>query len=111
MLKSWWLSNFKSICDEFELRFAPLTVIAGANSSGKSTILQSILLITQTLQSRFKHQHLMPNGELVRLGTPNGHERAKSYNIGGRYLAIQVKWKRVDSKADRKAWRRWLIWA
>ena len=36
-LKSWRLRRFKSAMD-VELDFAPLTLIAGQNSSGKSTI-------------------------------------------------------------------------
>ena len=51
MIKEWKLDNFKSIDKEIDLEFRPLTLFTGANSSGKSTILQSILLVTQTLQS------------------------------------------------------------
>lgn len=70
MISNWTLKNFKSIRDETLLPLSPLTIIAGTNSSGKSTVLQSILLITQTLQSRFKQQELILNGELAKLGTP-----------------------------------------
>ena len=51
MISKWRLFNFKSVRKETTVSFAPLTLFAGANSSGKSTILQSILLIVQTLQS------------------------------------------------------------
>lgn len=68
MLSYWMLSNFKSVRDRQELDLRPVTLVAGTNSSGKSTVLQSILLISQTLQSRFKQQHLLPNGEMVNLG-------------------------------------------
>lgn len=71
MITQWLVSNFKSIVDQDPLELRPLTIISGVNSSGKSTILQSILFVCQTLQSRFKQQHLIPNGELVRLGTPD----------------------------------------
>jgi len=71
MIKKWLISNFKSVREETILDLCPLTVISGSNSSGKSTVLQSILLISQTLQARFKRQHLITNGELVRLGTPD----------------------------------------
>ncbi|MDX1995393.1 MAG: AAA family ATPase [bacterium] len=70
MISNWTLKNFKSIRDETTFNLSPLTVIAGTNSSGKSTVLQSILLISQTLQSRFKKQQLILNGELTKLGTP-----------------------------------------
>lgn len=40
------ITNFKCI-DEEELQFAPLTIITGKNSSGKSTVLQSLLLLAR----------------------------------------------------------------
>jgi hypothetical protein len=49
MIKKWKLFNFKSVADETTLEFSPLTLFAGPNSSGKSTCLQSMLLISQTL--------------------------------------------------------------
>ena len=49
MITKWKVFNFKSIREETELDFGPLTIFAGANSSGKSTFIQSILLIAQTL--------------------------------------------------------------
>ena len=49
MLKSWYLQNFKAIVDSGELKLAPVTVLAGRNSSGKSSLIQSILMIAQTL--------------------------------------------------------------
>ncbi len=48
MITKWKVFNFKSVREETELRMAPLTVFAGVNSSGKSTFLQSILLVAQT---------------------------------------------------------------
>jgi predicted ATPase len=48
---------------------APITVFAGANSSGKSTFLQSFLLLKQTLQYGASNRALSLNGPLLRLGT------------------------------------------
>ncbi|QKF65505.1 AAA family ATPase [Campylobacter corcagiensis] len=39
------ISNFKSISDE-ELKIKPMTILTGTNSSGKSTLVQSILLMS-----------------------------------------------------------------
>lgn len=49
-LKRLKLGNFKSIrnCD---LELAPLTILVGRNSSGKSTLIQSILLLAQNASS------------------------------------------------------------
>lgn len=68
MLTEWAIANFKSIADKVELNLAPLTLLVGPNSSGKSTIIQSILLIAQTLSSRRSESQLLLNGEFVRLG-------------------------------------------
>jgi len=43
--------NFKSWRDTGDLRLAPLTGLFGANSSGKSSILQTLLLLRQTAVS------------------------------------------------------------
>jgi hypothetical protein len=67
MINEWKLYNFKSV-ETAELPLSPLTLFAGANSSGKSTFLQSILLISQTLASRVGTQTVILNGHLAKLG-------------------------------------------
>ena len=67
MLTTWRLRNFKSIKDA-ELTLAPLTIFAGANSSGKSTLIQSILLISQTSASKVRSRTVVLNGHLTKLG-------------------------------------------
>jgi len=69
MLKSWLIQNFKPILNSGELNLAPVTVLAGRNSSGKSSLIQSILMIAQTLSSRVLDRALLPNGPIVQLGT------------------------------------------
>ena len=68
MITKWKLGNFRSVREETGLDFAPLTVFAGANSSGKSTLLKSILLVAQTLSHKDISQPLVLNGELIKLG-------------------------------------------
>ncbi len=43
MLTQWRLHRFKSVGDPQTFELRPLTIFAGANSSGKSSVLQSIL--------------------------------------------------------------------
>jgi predicted ATPase len=69
MLKNWVVQNFKSINERTSLELAPLTVFAGANNSGKSTVIQSILLTAQTIQSQVHSRSVVLNGHIVRLGT------------------------------------------
>ena len=50
-----------------ELR--PLSVVVGANSSGKSTLLQAILAVAQAVRAESDAAQFPLNGEFVRLGT------------------------------------------
>jgi predicted ATPase len=68
MIKTWKVFNFKSVRRETELEFAPLTIFSGANSSGKSTVLQSILIVAQTLAHKVSSRSVVLNGVLARLG-------------------------------------------
>ncbi|QXB47580.1 AAA family ATPase [Acinetobacter seifertii] len=51
MLTHLKLDNFKIWCTTGPLRLAPLTLLLGTNSSGKSSLIQSLLLIRQTVKS------------------------------------------------------------
>jgi predicted ATPase len=46
------VGNFKSIGSPAKLGIRPLTILAGANSSGKSSFMQPLLLLKQTLESQ-----------------------------------------------------------
>jgi hypothetical protein len=63
--------NFKSWRDTGELRMAPLTGLFGTNSSGKTSILQLLLMLKQTVDSHDPKQVLHFGGDrsLVDLGT------------------------------------------
>lgn len=80
------MDNFKSIDKETDLEFRPLTIFTGANSSGKSTILQSILLVTQTLQSPIASRSILLNGWFKKFGNysdvVNKREFNKNIKIG-----------------------------
>jgi energy-coupling factor transporter ATP-binding protein EcfA2 len=58
MLKSLRAGNFKSWRDTGEVCFAPLTAFFGANGSGKSSLLQILLLMKQTADSSDRMQVL-----------------------------------------------------
>ncbi len=68
MITKWKVSNFKSIREDTELALGPLTIFAGANSSGKSTFIQSILLVAQTLAHKVDSRSVVLNGALTSLG-------------------------------------------
>ena len=52
MLYALELENFKAFGKRARIPFAPITLIFGENSAGKSTILQALYLLKQTLESR-----------------------------------------------------------
>jgi predicted ATPase len=85
MITKWKLFNFKSIRNETELEFGPLTILAGSNSSGKSTVLQSMLLISQTLSSRISSRSVILNGSLAKLGQ---FDDIKSFGSEARQILI-----------------------
>jgi len=58
------IKNFKCF-EEVDVEFAPITLLAGANSSGKSSLIYSLLAVLQTEQFPF---YLSPNGKYVNLG-------------------------------------------
>jgi hypothetical protein len=47
------VEGFKSIVKRQEIEIAPLTILAGANSSGKSSIMQPLLMLKQTLEATY----------------------------------------------------------
>jgi len=71
MITRWNVANFKSVRKETELQFGPLTIFAGANSAGKSSCIQSILMVSQTLTHRISSRSVVLNGTLTRLGQFN----------------------------------------
>lgn len=63
--------NFKSWQDTGTLQFAPLTGVFGANSSGKTSILQVLLMLKQTVESPDRNRvlHFGDDRSLVDFGT------------------------------------------
>jgi len=70
MLKAIELENFKAFGERNRIEFAPITLIFGENSAGKSSILQAVSLLKQTRASRDKGALLLPrtDGGIVDLG-------------------------------------------
>ena len=71
MIRSLELENFKAFGERAKIPFAPITLIFGENSAGKSTILQSLNLLKQTAESREVGAPLLPRAEngIVDLGS------------------------------------------
>jgi len=63
------VEGFKSIRDRQSIELKPLTVLAGANSSGKSSIMQPLLLLKQTLESAGDPGAILLNGDHVQFSS------------------------------------------
>ena len=63
MLHSLELENFKAFGERARIPFAPITLIFGENSAGKSTILQALYLLKQTWWSRDTGAPLLPRAD------------------------------------------------
>jgi len=82
-IKSIAVQGFKSIIDRQEIEVRPLTLLAGANSSGKSSIMQPLLLLKQTIEAPADPGDLLLDGPNVRFTQA---EQILS-QIPGRYAA------------------------
>src|SRR5438034_3765546 len=60
------VAGFKSISDEQSIEIGPLTILAGANSSGKSSMMQPLLLLKQTLEAAYDAGPLRLDGPNVK---------------------------------------------
>ena len=83
MLTGIRLRNFKAFGDEMqEAPLSKITLIYGPNSGGKSSIIQSLLLLKQSASE----ETLMPRGEFVDLGSfpvlLHNHDPERSLGIG-----------------------------
>ncbi len=60
------VKGFKSLAEECSIEIRPLTILAGANSSGKSSIMKPLLLMKQTLEAAYDPGPLLLDGPNVR---------------------------------------------
>ncbi len=68
MLKSISLENYKCFKNSGEIKIAPLTVLCGVNSSGKSSILKSLLMLKQSYENGLDINNLSLNGAYTNNG-------------------------------------------
>lgn len=90
MLTSLRIRNFKAWKDTGEVRLAPLTVIFGTNSAGKSSIGHLLLALKQTALAtdRKRALHLGDSNSLIDLGTL----KDCLYMHGSSQLGFKLEW-------------------
>ncbi len=70
MLSGLILENFKAFGERQLIPLAPITLVFGVNSAGKSSVIQSLLMLKQTLfVSRLSFSLFDLNGQFVDLGS------------------------------------------
>ena len=104
MLLSVKLRNFKAFRDEQSIPLAPLTLIFGKNSSGKSSILHSLLFLRQSMNSLASGRPPVFAGEDVDLMSMRHtmHGQAKDESVDGLGIGVSFAW---NSDASRVAYR------
>lgn len=108
------ISGFKSIRDEQAIELRPLTLLAGQNSSGKSSAMQPLLLMKQTLEASYDAGPLRIDGPNARFTYAEqlfwhgsrGSDAATEFSIGiavGARLQVRVAFARtkVGIRLDR----------
>ena len=95
MLTSFRIQGFKAWKDSGAIRMAPITAFFGTNSSGKTSLLQFLLMLKQTAASADRTQVLELGGErsLVELGTYFDilHRESAALNLGEQSVS-ELKW-------------------
>lgn len=86
------ICGFKSLADRQTVEIRPLTVLAGANSSGKSSIMQPLLLMKQTLEAQYDPGVFLMDGPNVRFTSADqvlskvpGRECSDEFSVGFDY--------------------------
>ncbi len=98
MIRTLRLRNFKCFADQL-LNLGPLTLLSGLNGTGKSSVIQSLLLLRQSYQQGLlSKKGLALNGDLVRIGTAQdalfegAQETQISFRLGWEQ-GLEAEWK------------------
>lgn len=111
MLRELQLANFKAFGEKVRIPIRPLTLIFGANSSGKSSIFQALLLLKQTLEEAQSPETLLLfKGNLVDLGTyrdiVHQHDVDLSFEVGVQFDKKNFKDADMEKEVYGEEWSR-----
>lgn len=105
-LKNLTVENFKSVSSQ-NIEFKPLTLVVGANSSGKSTLIQAISVLAQVTEMDTQAAQIRLNGDLIELGT---WREVLNHKVGGekrepadmrRFFKRQADFVDLEEKIDK----------
>lgn len=87
------IKNFKTLLDA-SFPLGTLNLFSGLNGMGKSTLVQSLLLLRQSYErNTLKSKGLLLNGDYVNIGT--GKDALSSFS-GQEEIIFTVKWREID---------------
>ena len=89
MITELQLQNFKCFKQSPVFEFSKINLLTGVNGRGKSTLLQSILLLTQSVWKNRVFRKLHINGDLVELG--NFDDIKNSETPRGKDIRFHIK--------------------
>src|SRR5207237_2648695 len=86
------VSGYKSIRDEQSIEIKPLTILAGSNSSGKSSMMQPLLLLKQTLEASYDPGPLLLNGPNVKFTSADQllSRIGKGHSLGSFHVGMRL---------------------
>ena len=91
------VSGFKSLAEECAIDIRPLTILAGANSSGKSSIMQPLLMLKQTLEAPYDPGPLLIEGPNVQFTLANQFLSKLISNKRADRFQIRIDHREIDS--------------
>lgn len=95
MLKELRIQNFKGWKDTGTIRLAPISLFFGANSSGKSSIGQFLIMLKQTVESADRKAVFYPGGKnsAVQLGS---YQEMVFHRDPKNKIAFDYRWSLMD---------------
>ncbi|WP_394167018.1 AAA family ATPase [Neptunomonas phycophila] len=91
------VEGYKSIASKRSIEFNGLTVLSGANSSGKSSFMQPFLILKQTIENHYDSGTLVLDGENIKL-TDSSQVISKVPNYKNKYFSVSVSNKNSECK-------------
>lgn len=97
MLRELRIKNFKGWKDTGKIELAPITVLFGANSSGKSSIGQFLVMLKQTVRQSDRKTVLLLNGSQASVDLGSVTDVFYDHNLE-EPMTFELKWD-IDSKS------------
>jgi len=92
MITKMRVAGFKAWKDTGEFRLAPITVFFGKNSSGKTSLLQFLLMLKRTALSADRGVVLQPADDRTPIDLGTYYDMAYNHDVAGR-LRFALEWK------------------